>query len=142
MEYVIAELRMLTIEALDHIVFDVRDVDTSADWYERVLGMKRVDATSADGEHRTSMTFGQNKINLRPIAASQESWFTGKVPTAGGQDFCFLTDTSPEAVAAHFQSSGVDIELGPVTKSGALGPICSVYVRDPDGNLIEVSSYV
>jgi catechol 2,3-dioxygenase-like lactoylglutathione lyase family enzyme len=132
---------MLSIEAIDHIVFNVRDVDASAGWYERVLGMKRVDATADDGERRTSMTFGQNKINLRPIDASQESWFTGKAPSAGGQDVCFLVDTRPDAVAAHFRSSGIDIELGPVTKSGAQGPICSVYVRDPDGNLIEVSSY-
>jgi len=132
---------MLTIEAIDHIVFNVRDVDASADWYERVLGMNRVNATSEGGVQRTSMTFGQNKINLRPIDASQESWFTGKAPSAGGQDLCFLTNISPAAVAAHFRSSGIDIELGPVTKNGARGPICSVYVRDPDGNLIEVSSY-
>lgn len=132
---------MLTINAIDHIVFNVRGVDASADWYARVLCMKRVDATSDDGEQRTSMMFGQNKINLRPIDASQENWFTGKAPSAGGQDLCFLTNLSPDEVAAHFRSCGVDIELGPVPKSGAQGPICSVYVRDPDGNLIEVSSY-
>ncbi|AXJ94927.1 MULTISPECIES: VOC family protein [unclassified Sphingomonas] len=132
---------MLTIEAIDHIVFNVRDVDVSADWYERVLGMKRVDATSDDGGRRTSVTFGQNKINLRPIDASQEDWFTGTMPSAGGQDLCFLTGIAPDAVAAHFRALDVAVELGPVTKSGARGPIRSVYVRDPDGNLIEVSSY-
>lgn len=132
---------MLTIHAIDHIVFNVRDVETSARWYGRVLGMRRTDVRSDRGDQRTSMVFGQNKINLRPIDASQESWFTGEAPSAGGQDLCFLTSCSPDAVAAHFRDCGVDIEVGPVTKNGARGPICSVYVRDPDGNLIEVSSY-
>lgn len=135
------EVRMLTIEAIDHIVFNVRDVEASAAWYARVLGLTRVDAASDTGERRTSMTFGRNMINLRPIDASQDSWFTGTAPSAGGQDLCFLTSVPPDAVAAHFGSCGVAIELGPVTKRGARGPICSIYVRDPDGNLIEVSSY-
>lgn len=132
---------MLTIKAVDHIVFNVRDAEASADWYRRVLGMKRVDTPSNGGDQRISVTFGQNKINLRPIGASQENWFTGNSPSAGGQDVCFLTDLPPDAVAAHFRANGVEVELGPVTKNGARGPICSVYVRDPDGNLIEVSSY-
>ena len=132
---------MLTIKAIDHIVFNVRDVEASARWYGRVLGMNRTDAPSDQGEDRTSMTFGQNKINLRPITASQESWFTGKAPSAGGQDLCFLTDLSPDAVAAHFRDCDVEVEVGPVTRRGARGSIRSVYVRDPDGNLIEVSSY-
>jgi catechol 2,3-dioxygenase-like lactoylglutathione lyase family enzyme len=132
---------MLTIHAIDHIVFNVRDVEISARWYECVLGMHRNDVRSDQGEPRTSMTFGQNKINLRPIDASQQGWFTGLAPSVGGQDLCFLTSLSPDAVAAHFVNCRVEIEVGPVTKSGALGPICSVYVRDPDGNLIEVSSY-
>lgn len=132
---------MLSIKAIDHIVFNVRDVDVSADWYERVLGMKRVDTTCENGSQRTSVTFGQNKINLRPIDASQEEWFTGTLPSPGGQDLCFLTDLAPDAVAEHFQACDVAVEVGPVTKSGARGPICSVYVRDPDGNLVEVSSY-
>lgn len=132
---------MLTIEAIDHIVFNVRDVEASAHWYGRVLGMSRTDTPSDQEEYRTSMTFGQNKINLRPIAASQDSWFTGRYPSAGGQDLCFLTNLTPDAVVAHFQDCDVAVEVGPVTKRGARGPICSVYVRDPDGNLIEVSSY-
>jgi len=132
---------MLTVKAIDHIVFNVRDVETSALWYERVLGMKRTDATSEKGEQRTSMIFGHHKINLRPIDAGQESWFTGKAPSVGSQDLCFLTDALPDAVAAHFRRCKVNVELGPVQKSGARGRIRSVYVRDPDGNLIEVSSY-
>ncbi|MDO6416840.1 VOC family protein [Sphingomonas sp. BIUV-7] len=132
---------MLTVDAIDHLVLNVRDVGASAAWYGRVLGMDRTDARSASGEMRTSMTFGQNKINLRPVDASQETWFTGRMPCAGSADLCFLTPATPDAVVAHVGQCGVLIELGPVTKSGARGPICSVYVRDPDGNLIEISSY-
>lgn len=133
---------MLTIDAVDHVVFNVRDVEASAAWYARVLGMVRVDATTDGGEQRTSMMFGRNKINLRPIDASQESWFTGVTPSVGGQDMCFLTASPPEDVAAHLRSCNVPVKLGPVTKSGAMGPIRSVYVHDPDGNLIEISSYL
>lgn len=132
---------MLTVGAVDHLVFNVRDVDVSARWYEQVLGMIREDRQAPSGECRTSMTFGHNKINLRPLSATQEAWFTGRTPCPGSDDICFLTETSPADVVRHFQEHGVEIVLGPVTKSGALGPICSVYVRDPDGNLVEVSSY-
>jgi catechol 2,3-dioxygenase-like lactoylglutathione lyase family enzyme len=132
---------MLTVEAVDHLVFNVRDVEASARWYARVLGMVREDSQAPSGEIRTSMMFGQNKINLRPLNATQENWFTGKMPCAGSDDLCFLTQTSPADVVRHFQQNNVEIVLGPVTKSGARGPICSVYVRDPDGSLIEISSY-
>lgn len=87
------------------------------------------------------MMFGANKINLRPADASQESWFTARSPCVGGEDLCFLTIAEPDAVAQHFTTHGIEIVTGPVTKSGARGPIESIYVRDPDGNLIEISSY-
>lgn len=132
---------MLTVEAVDHLVFNVRDVDVSARWYEQILGMVREDRAAPSGDIRTSMRFGQNKINLRPLSATQQDWFTGQSPCAGSDDLCFLTQAHPDDVATHFQQNGVEIVLGPTTKSGARGPICSVYVRDPDGNLIEVSSY-
>lgn len=132
----------MKVEAFDHIVFNVRDVEASAAWYGTVLGMNRHDTRADDGSTRTSMTFGINKINLRPISASQQAWFTARTPAAGSADLCFLTDTPPDAVADHFRAMGVAIEQGPVTKQGARGPIRSVYVRDPDGSLIEVSSYV
>lgn len=131
----------MKVKAFDHIVFNVRDVEASAAWYAKVLGMERQDAKANDGLTRTSMTFGINKINLRPVSASQEVWFTARTPAAGSVDLCFLTDTPPEAVVDHFKAIGVVIEQGPVIKKGARGPICSIYVRDPDGSLIEVSSY-
>lgn len=133
---------MLTVHAIDHVVFNVRDVEVSADWYVRALGMERINTTTPSGDVRTSVVFGRMKINLRPIDASQESWFSGLSPATGAQDVCFLTDAEPALVAEHFQEQSIAINLGPVTKAGAQGPIRSVYVRDPDGNLIEVSSYV
>ena len=133
---------MLTVTSFDHIVFNVRDVEASAKWYETVLGMKREVAESESGDTRTSLTFGQNKINLRQADTSQEKWFTGKAPTPGSDDLCFLTNTSPGDVARHFRAANIEIEQGPVEKRGARGPICSICVRDPDSNLIEVSSYI
>lgn len=133
---------MLSVDAFDHIVFNVADVEASANWYERVLGMTReVAKPPSGGAPRTSLTFGRNKINLRPIHANQEEWFTARSPQPGSDDLCFLTSITPDAVADHFRKCGVAIEQGPVTKKGAMGPIRSIYVRDPDGNLIEVSSY-
>ncbi len=103
--------------------------------------MDRRDAEAEDRSTRTSMMFGTNKINLRPVSVSQEAWFTARTPSPGSANLCFLTETPPDAVADHFTAIGVAIEQGPVTEKGARGAIRSVYVRDPDGNLIEVSSY-
>ncbi len=105
------------------------------------VGMDRRDAEAEDRSTRTSMMFGTNKINLRPVSVSQEAWFTARTPSPGSANLCFLTETPPDAVADHFTAIGVAIEQGPVTEKGARGAIRSVYVRDPDGNLIEVSSY-
>lgn len=73
---------------------------------------------------------------------SQAEWFTAHTPQAGSDDLCFLVDATPEAVASNLAALGIDIEQGPVTKRGAQGPIISVYCRDPDGNLVELSSYI
>jgi catechol 2,3-dioxygenase-like lactoylglutathione lyase family enzyme len=132
---------MLTIQAVDHIVLNVADVEVSAAWYEQVLGMARVDQRTASGDIRTSMMFGASKINLRPVDVLPENWITARSPAVGSEDLCFLTTAEPNAVAQHFGVHGIEVVTGPVTKSGARGPIQSVYVRDPDGNLIEVSSY-
>ncbi|WP_045836760.1 VOC family protein [Hyphomicrobium sp. 99] len=131
---------MLNVISVDHFVLNVRDVKTSADWYERVLGMTREEDQPNGGTPRTSVKFGTEKINLRPINASTVEWFTAEHPATGSGDLCFLTNYSPEEVSHHLSANGVEIVLGPVTKSGAMGKICSVYCRDPDGNLIEISS--
>jgi catechol 2,3-dioxygenase-like lactoylglutathione lyase family enzyme len=131
----------LTVEALDHLVINVKDVEAAAAWYERVLGMKREEKERVPGKMRTSMHFGRQKINLRPTSATQKEWFTGRQVAAGSDDLCFLTGATPQQVVDHLKACGVEIEVGPGDKQGAMGTIVSVYCRDPDGNLIEVSSY-
>jgi catechol 2,3-dioxygenase-like lactoylglutathione lyase family enzyme len=131
----------LAVEALDHLVMNVKDVETAAAWYERVLGMRRVVTEPRPGAKVTSVHFGRQKINLRPESATQKQWFTGRTIAPGSDDLCFLTKSSPQQVTDHFTSCGVAIELAASEKNGAMGTIVSVYCRDPDGNLIEVSSY-
>ena len=127
------------VDRLDHLVITCRDVEITASWYQRVLGMEREEF----GPHRrTSLRFGGQKINLRPVTATQEEWFTGAAGgVPGTDDLCFVVTMKSEQVAEYLRACGVTIELGPVAKAGALGPIMSVYCRDPDGNLIEIASY-
>ena len=132
---------MLSVTAFDHVVLNVRDVEASAAWYARVLGMARRDVTSANGIRRTSMTFGAMMLNLRPVDMDTDAWFTGAAAVAGSDDLCFLSDAAPDAVVRHLASCGVAIAAGPVARRGARGEMTSVYCRDPDGNLIEIARY-
>lgn len=127
------------VDRLDHLVITCRDVEISASWYQRVLGMEREEF----GPHRrTSLRFGGQKINLRPMTATQEDWFTGAAGgVPGTDDLCFVVTMKSDQVAEYLRACGVTVEVGPVAKAGALGPIMSVYCRDPDGNLIEIASY-
>ncbi|MDP7726457.1 VOC family protein [Mycobacterium sp. TY814] len=130
----------LTVERFDHVVINCRDVDATADWYERVLGMTR----ETFGEsNRTALRFGEQKINLRPIGALADDpeWATGSVEAAGSEDLCLITRATPGEVRAHLMACGVEIVAGPVTRTGALGPMTSHYCRDLDGNLIEIAVY-
>ena len=120
------------IESIDHIVLTVRDIDAAAGFYARVLGMHV--ETFADG--RTALHFGNQKINLQTLG--QE---TRNHACIGSGDLCLITRLDPDQVVKHLLDEGVEIVEGPVQKSGALGPITSVYFIDPDGNLVEVSSY-
>lgn len=134
---------MFEVYAVDHIVLTVADVDLSARWYEQVLGMRRVEAAKSSGRApRVSMRFGSQKINLRPVSATQTDWFTAHHVATGSTDLCFLVGVDPETVVAHLNDCNVAVEQGPVVKHGAQGDIRSVYCRDPDGSLIEISSYV
>jgi len=117
---------------MDHVVLTVRDIDEAVGFYVRVLGMEAV--TFARG--RKALKFGNQKINLQTIG--QE---TRNHACIGSGDICLITDWAPERVAAHLEAEGVAIVAGPVDKTGAVGPIVSVYFNDPFGNLIEVSSY-
>jgi catechol 2,3-dioxygenase-like lactoylglutathione lyase family enzyme len=133
----------LSVQALDHLVVQVSDLEVSASWYERVLGMTREDVPPAPGKPpRTAMRFGRQKINLRSIAASNEDWFTADHEAAGSEDLCFLTDSSPDQVVEHLRAERVPIVTGPGPRQGALGTLISVYCRDPDGSLIEIASYL
>lgn len=132
----------LTVDALDHLVVNVTDAEASARWYERVLGMTRVVFDPGHGKApRISMTFGRQKLNLRPATTDKAEWFTADHEAAGSDDLCFLTSAGPDAVIAHLRACSITIEEGPVKKQGARGTLTSVYCRDPDGSLIEISSY-
>ena len=133
----------MLIDRLDHLVINVRDVEASAAWYQRVLGLERVDFAPAQqpDAKRTALTFGNQKLNLRPVDADPLAWTTAASAIAGSEDLCFITNDAPDAVIAHLRSCGVEVTEGPVPRQGALGPMTSAYCRDPDGNLLEVASY-
>src|SRR3977135_607959 len=130
------------VSAIDHLVINVSDVARSAEWYRKILGMEiRVFDPGQGKTPRTSLIFGNQKINVRPRDADKVEWFTADHETAGSDDLCFLTSSSPDEVIAHLKACGVAIVEGPVRKQGARGTLRSVYCRDPDGSLIEISSY-
>ena len=125
----------ITIDHLDHLVLTVANIDTTCDFYSRILGMKKV--TFAGG--RKALAFGRQKINLHP--AGNEYDPKAATPMPGSGDLCFIAAEPIDDVIAHLNVEGVEIIEGPGLKTGATGPINSVYFRDPDGNLIEVSNY-
>lgn len=126
---------VVRIDRLDHLVLTVADIDATVTFYEQVLGMEAV----TFGAGRRALSFGRQKINLHQRGAEFEPKATH--PTPGSADLCLITTTALDDVLAHLARSGVDVEEGPVGRTGATGPITSVYFRDPDGNLIEVSTY-
>ncbi|AYG64996.1 MULTISPECIES: VOC family protein [unclassified Rhizobium] len=125
---------MIRIDHLDHLVLTVASIDESCDFYARVLGM----GIETFGEGRKALTFGNQKINLH--RAGREFEPKAERPTPGSADLCFISTTPPDDIIAHLTAEGVAIEEGPVRRTGATGPILSVYFRDPDNNLIEVSN--
>ncbi len=124
----------ITLERLDHLVLTVRDLEATCAFYETVLGMRR----ASFGQGRTALHFGRQKINLHQ--AGREFEPKARRPTPGSADLCFLAATPIAEIVAHLEACGIVIEEGPVARTGAEGPITSVYIRDPDGNLIEVSN--
>jgi catechol 2,3-dioxygenase-like lactoylglutathione lyase family enzyme len=130
------------VSALDHLVINVSDVARTTEWYRKILGMEvRVFDPGHGKTKRTSLIFGDQKINVRPRDADKIEWFTAEHEMAGSDDLCFLTSSTPAEVVAHLTANGVAIEEGPTKKQGARGTLNSVYCRDPDGSLIEISSY-
>lgn len=123
------------ISHIDHLVLTVKNIDETCTFYTEVLGMNTV----TFGEGRKALSFGQQKINLHEVGKEFEPKATKA--TSGSADLCLITDFPLSEVVNHFNKLGVLIEEGPIKRTGAVGPITSVYIRDPDGNLIEVSNY-
>ncbi|MFB2565847.1 VOC family protein [Rhizobium sp. IMFF44] len=127
---------MIRIDHLDHLVLTVASIEESCDFYTRVLGM----GVETFREGRKALTFGNQKINLHQ--AGHEFEPKAERPTPGSADLCFISTTPLDDVIAHLQAEDVVIEEGPVRRTGATAPILSVYFRDPDQNLIEVSNII
>lgn len=126
----------MRITHVDHFVLTVKSIPDTVQFYSDVLGMGSV----TFGEGRVALTFGTQKINLHP--AGNEYDPKARVPQPGSGDFCLITDTPLAQVITELDAHGVTIIDGPGPRTGATGPIESVYFRDPDGNLVEVSNYV
>jgi catechol 2,3-dioxygenase-like lactoylglutathione lyase family enzyme len=125
----------ISITGLDHLVLTVADPERTSAFYQRVLGMEPV--TFGDG--RSALRFGPSKINIH--RAGHEFAPHAARPTPGSADVCLVTGTGLPQVIAFLDRAGVPVEEGPVPRTGARGPMTSVYIRDPDGNLIEIASY-
>lgn len=126
---------MLDITHLDHLVLTVADLDKTCAFYETVLGFQVV----TFGQGRKALAFGHQKINLHPADRPFDP--KARHPTPGSADLCLITTRPLDSVIAHLARTGTAIEDGPVARTGATGPITSVYIRDPDHNLIEIARY-
>ena len=124
----------MNVKSLDHLVLTVRDLQAAIDFYNRALGMQEV----TFGGGRKALAFGTQKINLH--LAGHEFEPKAERPTPGSGDLCFLTDTPVEQYAVHLATLGIAVIEGPVARTGAVGPLLSIYVRDPDMNLIEIAN--
>ncbi|WP_101068986.1 VOC family protein [Roseovarius salinarum] len=127
-----------TVATLDHLVLTIADIAATCAFYRDVLGMRPERFTGADGAARWALVFGDQKINLH--AAGHEIAPHAARPAPGSADLCFLTQAPISDWLAHLGNSDVTVELGPVPRTGATGPITSLYIRDPDGNLLEIAA--
>jgi catechol 2,3-dioxygenase-like lactoylglutathione lyase family enzyme len=127
------------IDRIDHIVLTVTDIEVTTQFYEKAFGFEREFFRGPEGQPRYALRFGQLKINLQDKAT--ETPTKARVPTIGSGDFCLIASKPLDEFILHLKTIGVAIDVGPVPRRGALGPIRSVYLRDPDGNLVEVAEY-
>ena len=125
----------MTITHLDHLVLTVKDVEASCAFYNRILGMQNV----TFGPGRKAVIFGNQKINFHQQGRELEP--KALRPTSGSGDLCFITTDPLADVIRHLRDCGVEIVQGPVERTGALGSMMSIYIRDPDQNLIEIATY-
>ena len=126
----------MKISRIDHIVLTVKSIDVTTEFYERALGMEVV----TFGEGRKALSFGEQKFNLHE--AGKEFEPKANKPTPGSIDICLITETAINEVIDELRLAGVSLIEGPVRRTGASSPIMSIYFRDPDLNLIEVSNYI
>jgi catechol 2,3-dioxygenase-like lactoylglutathione lyase family enzyme len=129
------ENKLAMIVGIDHFVLTVASLEATCAFYQRVLGFERIDTAGRP----TALVFGNQKINVHEVHRTFEP--KAKSPTPGSGDFCLITDRPLDEIRAHLEANGVVMELGPVERVGARGPMLSVYFRDPDDNLVEVSQY-
>lgn len=126
----------MKVQRLDHLVLTVKDIARACDFYSEVLGMK----VETFRQGRKALAFGNQKINLHK--AGREFEPKAAIPLPGSADLCFITDIPLNQVIRHLENHEVPLLEGPVERTGAEGPITSVYIRDPDENLIEISNYI
>jgi catechol 2,3-dioxygenase-like lactoylglutathione lyase family enzyme len=127
-------------DRFDHIVLTVKDIGETVIFYQRALGLEREVFSGSDGQPRYALRFGNQKINLQDRATDTVN--KAQSPTFGSADFCLIAALSLEKVLDHLRAENIAIVAGPITRRGAAGTMQSVYFRDPDGNLVEVSQYI
>jgi catechol 2,3-dioxygenase-like lactoylglutathione lyase family enzyme len=126
----------MRVNHLDHLVLTVKDIEASVLFYTRVLGMRE----TTFGGGRKALVFGSSKINLHQVGHEFEP--KAALPTPGSADICLIVDDDLDSVQAQLAAAGVPVEVGPVEQTGAVGEMVSVYIRDPDQNLVELSNYL
>jgi catechol 2,3-dioxygenase-like lactoylglutathione lyase family enzyme len=126
----------MKINRIDHLVLTVADIDRTVEFYTRVLGMEKIEFAQG----RIALACGEQKINLHQLGKELEP--RAEYVRAGSADLCLIIDTPIEQAIEQIQQHGVDLIAGPVNRTGAKGTIISAYLRDPDGNLLEVSNYI
>ena len=126
----------MKISHLDHLVLTVADIETTCQFYQSALNFEVI----TFGENRKALRFGTQKINLHQVGKEFEP--KALRPTVGSADLCFVAETPLDEVIAHLQNRNINIIEGPIQRTGATGKILSVYLRDPDQNLIEISNYL
>ena len=135
------QVNKLSVQSIDHIVMQAVDVPETIKFYTEILGMAHSEfQPPAGGAVRQSLHFGTQKINLHD--AGSPFWPHARNPAAGSIDLCFITQQPLSDWQQHLTNCGIVIEDGPVRKAGANGPLLSIYIRDPDGNLVEISNYI
>ena len=130
----------MKLEKIDHVVITVKNLKKTIDFYTNILGMKLEEFSSSldNNQIRFAVSFGSQKINIHEEKKTIKP--NALNPSSGSMDICFISKNKIHDWVHHLVKKGINIEIGPEKKTGALGPILSIYIRDPDFNLIEISN--